>query len=227
MNPRALAAAAAARVRRSGPFQRARKALTVVLPYRKMPGGRDVLDAQYTRGSWDYLWGAAELPRFSVVVGRCHELNPAARILEIGCGEGILRARMDRSRIARFVGVDLSREAIRRATEAGSDDSTAFVCADATTYVPDEQFDIVVFNECLEYFDDPIGVARRYEASLAEGGAFVVSMFAGRHTARTRRIWKGLDAAYRPADSTRVTNHAGDSWVIKTYHPGRAGGLDE
>ena len=47
-------------------------------------------------------------------------------------------------------------------------------------------------------------------------------MFAGRHTARTRRIWKGLDAAYRPTDSTRVTNHAGDTWVIKTYHPGRA-----
>lgn len=200
--------------------QRMRKALTTVLPYRKMAGGRRLLDAEYARGGWDYLWGPGELARFSVVAGRCQRFTPAPRILEIGCGEGILRARLDTSKIAGFVGVDISEEAVRRATARASDDLTTFVRADAATFVPDGRFDIVVFNECLEYFDDPVALVRRFERYLATGGEIVVSMFAGTHTARTRHIWKRLEAVHAPVDSTRVTNHDGFTWIIKTFRPG-------
>ena len=193
-----------------------RRGLSLVLPYRKMRGGREKMDSDYARGKWDYLRGIEELGRFSVLVGYCHFLKPGGRILEIGCGEGILHERLDPARYSRFVGVDVSAEAIQRAKPGGK---TAFVCADAAVWQPGETFDLIVFNECLEYFDDPLAVVRHYEPSLAPGGAFLVSMFAGIETARTLRIWKWLESVYAVEDATRVTNRNGLTWVLKVLRP--------
>jgi SAM-dependent methyltransferase len=195
-----------------------RRGWSLVLPYRKMRGGREKMDSDYAHGKWDYLRGIEELGRFSVLVGYCHFLKPDGRILEVGCGEGVLRERLDPVRYSRYVGIDVSAEAIQRA-RARADDKTAFVCADAAAWDPGEAFDLIVFNECLEYFDDPLAVVRRYEPSLAPGGAFLVSMFAGIETVRTRRIWRWLESVYAVEDATRVTNRAGLTWVLKVLRP--------
>jgi len=196
-----------------------RRGLSLVLPYRKMRGGREKMDSDYAHGKWDYLRGIGELGRFSILVGYCHFLKPGGRILEIGCGEGILQERLDRTRYSRYVGVDVSAEAVDRATARGGDDRTAFVCADAALWQPEETFDLIVFNECLEYFDDPLAVVRHYEPALAPDGAFLVSMFTGVETARTLRIWKWLESVYSVEDATRVTNKAGISWILKVLKP--------
>lgn len=193
-----------------------KRGLSLVLPYRKMRGGREKMDSDYAHGKWDYLHGIEEMGRFSILVGYCHFLKPGARILEIGCGEGILQERLDPARYSRFVGVDVSAEAIQRARP---DEKTAFICADAAVWEPGETFDLIVFNECLEYFDDPLAVVRHYEPSLAPGGAFLVSMFAGIETARTRRIWKWLESVYAVEDATSVTNKGGFTWVLKVLRP--------
>ena len=205
-------------LRHTRPARAARRWLSRVLPYRTMEGGRERLDAQYARGSWDYLRSLDEFARFSVLAGYCHYLKPGGRILEIGCGEGILQERLDPARYARYVGVDISEEAIRRAL-ARSNGRTAFVCADAAAWEPGEAFDLIAFNECLEYFDDPVGLVRRYEPSLAPDGAFLVSMFAGLDTTRTRRIWRWLEEVYEVADATRVTNRKGLTWVLEVLRP--------
>lgn len=196
-----------------------RRGLSLVLPYRRMRGGREKMDSDYAHGKWDYLRGLDELGRFSVLVGYCHFLKPGGRILEIGCGEGILQERLDPARCSRYVGVDVSAEAVRRANARAGDGKTVFVCADAALWQPEETFDLVVFNECLEYFDDPLAVVRRYEPALAPGGAFLVSMFTGVETARTLRIWRWLESVYAVADATRVTNRAGLSWILKVLIP--------
>ena len=199
-----------------------RRGLSLVLPYRKMRGGREKMDSDYAHGKWDYLRGVEELGRFSILVGYCHFLKPGGRILEIGCGEGILQERLDPSRYSRYVGVDVSAEAVKRASDRAGSDKAAFFCADAAVWQPTEEdtaFDLIVFNECLEYFDDPLAVVRRYEPALAPGGAFLVSMFTGVETARTLRIWRWLESVYAVADSTRVTNKAGISWILKVQKP--------
>jgi 2-polyprenyl-3-methyl-5-hydroxy-6-metoxy-1,4-benzoquinol methylase len=196
-----------------------RRGLSLVLPYRRMRGGREKMDSDYAHGKWDYLRGLGELGRFSILVGYCHFLKPGGRILEIGCGEGILQERLDPARYSRYVGVDVSAEAIQR---AAGNEKTTFVCADATVWQPTEEektFDLIVFNECLEYFDDPLAVVRRYEPALAPGGTFLVSMFTGVETARTVRIWRWLEAVYTVEDATRVTNKAGLSWILKVLKP--------
>ena len=183
-----------------------------------MDGRRNVLEAEYARGTWDYLRGPEEVSRFSVVVGYCRYFNSQGSILEIGCGEGILQERLDGGRHRRYLGVDISAEAIARAARR-QNSSTSFVVEDAQVFCPDEPFDVIVFNECLEYFADPLGLVRRYERFLAPGGIYIVSIFAGIDTTRSRKIWRMLESVYRGQAATRVTNEAGYTWTVKVFRP--------
>lgn len=190
--------------------------LSALLPYQPMKGGRDLLNAEYARGEWDYLRNLTELSRFSVVAGYCHYFHPEGKILEIGCGEGILQERLCSSNYKRFVGVDISDEAIRRASQQ-QDEKTVFVREDAALYIPDDQFDIIVFNESLEYFSDPLGTVKRYADFLDPRGILIVSMYVGIDTVRTKRIWRQLEAVYSPRAETTVSTQPGYTWIIKVY----------
>jgi 2-polyprenyl-3-methyl-5-hydroxy-6-metoxy-1,4-benzoquinol methylase len=190
--------------------------LSALLPYQPMKGGRELLNAEYAKGDWDYLSGLTELSRFSVVAGYCHYFHPCGKILEIGCGEGVLQERLYSAKYKRFVGVDISDEAIRRASQK-QDEKTVFVREDATVYVPNDRFDIIVFNESLEYFSDPLGTVQRYAHFLDQTGIFIISMFAGIDTVRAKRIWKQLETVYSPKAETTVSTQPGYSWVIKVY----------
>ena len=196
----------------------ARRWLTRVLPYRPMRGGRAVLDAQYAAGDWDYLRDASELSRFSVVAGYCHHLKRGGSILEIGCGEGVLADSLDKGKYTRYLGVDVSAEAVTRAARR-QDAKTTFVAEDAMQLQVDTPFDVVVFNECLEYFADPRELVRKYEASLEPGGLFIASIFDGIDTARSVKIWRMLRGRYDEIAATRLKNEQGYAWSIKVLRP--------
>jgi 2-polyprenyl-3-methyl-5-hydroxy-6-metoxy-1,4-benzoquinol methylase len=181
-----------------------------------MKGGRELLNTEYARGDWDYLRNLHELSRFSVVVGYCHYFHPGGKILEIGCGDGILQERLCSLNYERYVGVDISDEAVRRASQK-QDEKTTFVREDAAVYTPDDRFDIIVFNESLEYFRNPLSVVQRYERFLNQAGIFIISMFVGTETVRTKRIWKHVETVYTPKAATTVSTQPGYSWVIKVY----------
>lgn len=200
-------------------FMRAcQRSASRLAPFRPMPGSQALLDAEYREGVWDYLSGLDELSRFSVIVGYCHYLAPRGSILEVGCGAGTLQGRLNPAEYSRYVGIDISTEAIRRA-KARETDQTTFVAADAATYVPAGPFDLIVFNESLEYFADPTSVVARYDTFLTERGRHIVSMFVGLDTARTSRIWRRLDRRYRIETQTRVMNGEGFVWIIKVLLP--------
>jgi hypothetical protein len=80
-----------------------------------------------------------------------------------------------------------------------------------------------VFNECLYYFDDPVGVLRRYERLLERAGILIVSMHA---THRNRRIWKAVEGHRRAEDEIQVTNRSGTSWTIKVFVSTRSGDVE-
>jgi SAM-dependent methyltransferase len=195
-----------------------KRRLSALLPYRPMDGGRPLLDAEYSSGVWDCLRELEELSRFSVIAGYCHHLKDQGSILEIGCGEGILQERLNGARYSRYVGVDISAEAIRRAVRK-QDKKNLFVAEDANTYVPTEQFDIIIFNECLEYFAAPLNLVRRYHSFLKEDGIYIISMFVCLDTVRTKRIWKMLESLYKAKVETYVSNGKGYSWIIKVFAP--------
>jgi SAM-dependent methyltransferase len=194
------------------------KLVSLLRPYEPMGQGRELLDAQYASADWDYLRSIGEAPRFGVVSAYCRQLASNGSVLEIGCGEGFLLEHLDRSRYRHFTGIDISSVAIDRA-RALEDDRTTFLCTDAESYVPDRSHDLIVFNEVLEYFDDPLALVQRYEPFLTGDGSFVASMFAGIRTARSRRIWKALAAAYDITAHTRVSTHRSYLWNIKVLRP--------
>jgi 2-polyprenyl-3-methyl-5-hydroxy-6-metoxy-1,4-benzoquinol methylase len=163
-----------------------------------------------------------ELGRYSAIIGYCRDFNPHAAVLDIGCGEGILQ-RLLSPTYSKYLGVDLSQAAIDRAAAAAADaDNTKFVAGDARDFAPEEHFDVVVFNECLYYFEEPLAITQRYEGCLNKSGIFLVSNVIRR---RSRAARRDLQSAYVLLDRVLLENCRGVRWQVEVLSPGLCGRL--
>lgn len=165
---------------------------------------------QYAAGEWTWLARPGELARYSVLAGYALELKPGGKLLDVGCGEGLLRDRLHPRAFTQYVGIDFE-EAIRRAAHR-IDERTRFVDADMNFFVPDVAFDTIVFNESLYLFRDVARGLERYEGFLAPKGLFLISMHGG---AKTQEIWSLLGERYVAVDEVTITNRDGATWTCK------------
>jgi 2-polyprenyl-6-hydroxyphenyl methylase/3-demethylubiquinone-9 3-methyltransferase len=172
---------------------------------------KDVWEREYQGGEWDYLHSLEQLPRYSVLVGYIQRLRPQAAVLDVGCGDGFLQRLLAPYGYERYVGTDLSNAAIASAQQA-ADERTAFVQCDAATWNPDGSFDVIVFNEVLYYFHQPVDILRRYESCLRPHGFFIVSMFS--RAGHTAGIWRALQRAYVCPHTTSVVSVGHSRWNI-------------
>src|SRR3954451_12507474 len=178
------------------------------------PLRKEAWEEQYRQGGWEFMRRLDEVARYSVIAGYLHHLKPGGSVLDVGSGEGLLADHLRPLGYSRFLGVDLSEAAIAQA--AGRRDATTdFAAADAESYTPPGRWDAIVFNECVYYFNDPVGSVRRYEAFLEEGGVFVVSTFRSR---RSDVIVKRLLESCRLLEETAVSNRKG-TWVVRVLTP--------
>ena len=120
----------------------------------------------------------------------------ARRILDIGCGEGALRAALPARLRPRVVGLDASRTMLRA-------HPPPVIQADATAipFLP-AVFDAAVAVNVLDHLPDPtiaIGEARRV---LAVGGAFVAATASRHDSPELAHVWRpppaGFDAEEGP-----------------------------
>jgi len=192
-----------------------RKALWKLLPYSPDLVPQEQFERLYASGSLDWYGDITELARYSAVSGYCRYFKPSGAILDVGCGEGILQARLDPNAYSRYVGVDFSKTAISRAA-CRQDEKTGFVMADFNTYIPDEQFDVIVFNECLFHTNDPLGFVKRYEGFLKRDGLFIVSIC---DHERVKKVWKILEAVYAVKDEVHISHRSKASWTVKILIP--------
>jgi 2-polyprenyl-3-methyl-5-hydroxy-6-metoxy-1,4-benzoquinol methylase len=173
-------------------------------------------DREYRTDKWCYMRALPELARYSVVAGYAQYLAAQGELLDLGCGEGILQGRLGSTGYARYVGVDISRAAIDAAS-ACDDARTQFVCADVARFEPEGLFDVIVLNEVLYYFSEPLAVLRHYERFLKPEGVFVISMFV---TDETRANWQLLEADYDLIDQTYAANaKSGFAWDCRAARP--------
>lgn len=179
-------------------------------------------EEQYRSGEWKFLSGIAETGRFSVIAGYCNLYRPKT-ILDVGCGQGVLAGRIKDLPYERYLGVDFSSEAIKQANDAEADERTAFVIADAKTYRPTSRFDVIVFNECLYYFNDPCAVMQNFIPSLAPNGRVIVSMY---KTIHNWSIWPMLEASMEVEDSIVVINRSKTTWMVEVMVPSMDSRLD-
>ncbi|MBV8144675.1 MAG: class I SAM-dependent methyltransferase [Gammaproteobacteria bacterium] len=174
-------------------------------------------ETQYAAGRWDFLGTLSELARFSVLAGYVCHLKPGAAVLDIGCGQGFLLRRLPVSGYSRYAGIDLSASAISNAREHDSERST-FLVADCESYVPEEPFDVIVFNEVLCCLRHPLHTVERYRRSLSPGGLLLVSLCTAARGSTA--ILRRLKQRYAPLDEVRLTHDARKvSWVCAALRP--------
>jgi 2-polyprenyl-3-methyl-5-hydroxy-6-metoxy-1,4-benzoquinol methylase len=166
-------------------------------------------DDEYRRGRWACLRAPAERARYSVIVGLIAS-TPSPSVLDVGCGEGVLYQQFRPYGYSRYVGLDLSHEAIDRAA-AGAGPDTTFLEADADTYQAQGPYDVIVFNEMLYYLPEPVQAVRRYARALAPGGRMIVSTWMG--SPRAIAILRQLGEAFAVVEETMVV-HRGNQWKL-------------
>lgn len=165
---------------------------------------------QYAEGGWTWLSRPGELARYGVLSMYALELRPGGKVLDVACGEGLLRDRLHPRAFSEYVGIDFE-EPIRRAAHR-VDDRTRFVVADMNFFEPDTAFDTIVFNESLYLFRDVASAMLRYESFLAPGGILLVSMHGG---VKTEEIWRLLADRYPVLDAVSITNRDGSIWMCQ------------
>ena len=132
----------------------------------------------------DYARNAAFVPQLGDPVLKLLNPQPGELILDVGCGDGVLTARIQAAG-ARVIGLDASPEMVEAARARGID---AFV-ADAEGMELERfgQFDAVFSNAALHWMLDPDAVASGIFAALKGGGRFVGEMGGEGNLARLRR----------------------------------------
>jgi 2-polyprenyl-3-methyl-5-hydroxy-6-metoxy-1,4-benzoquinol methylase len=158
-----------------------------------IPVERDKWDAEYRKGDWDFLHAIDQLPRYAIIADYVRTFRRGAAVLDIGCGEGILQEKIGRDSYTRYLGIDISAAAVERA-QSRADVNTKFLAGDAASFDPRAKFDVIIFNESLYYFDDPIAVLKRYGAFLERGGVFVASLYEGSY--RSIAVQRLLETQY-------------------------------
>jgi SAM-dependent methyltransferase len=178
---------------------------------------REMWDLQYRNGHWARLNDLCEQAHNAVAVSYIAHLRPESSVLEIGCGEGSLLRRLKQVGYRNYTGIDISEFAIGKCRQF-SDQKTTFLVGDAERYVPDADFDVLVLNECIYYFVEPIITLQRYANYLTPGGLFVISLF---DKDRTRPIRRRLMTEFSLVDETLVSNSKG-TWYCLALRPQRA-----
>lgn len=181
------------------------------------PSIRVFWEAQYLDGEWDHLKDLSHVPLYGVLVGYYKFFKQGGSILDVGCGEGVFQERLGSNSYSRYVGIDISDEAIRRAS-LKEDDNTKFIRIDASNFHIKEIFDVIVFSEILYYIEYNLisNFMKKYEQFLKKDGIFIISMM---NNPNTTEIWKILESMYSLIDKTHLSNKSGKSWTCKVYLP--------
>lgn len=171
-------------------------------------------EKQYSSGEWSFLSTIHEAAHYSIIAGYLDYFKKYDLILDVGCGEGILQQRMQTVGYKKYVGIDISEQAINKA-RLKENDRTSFIRAEADKLNFEKNYyNAIIFNEILYYLETPLEIVKKYEDYLRPEGIFIISMCTHR---KSRSIWKNLDAYYSFADETKVTNQKRNSWVIKCW----------
>lgn len=183
------------------------------------PVPREAFDEEYRSGNWDHFEGPAETPRNLVLARLVSERFRQPSILDVGCGSGRLAMLYQGHAFARYTGVDVSTEGLKKALSRGLP-RVVFLEADYETWRPVESFDAIIFNESIGYARDPAETLRAFSLGLSSGGLFFVSHFrSGNHAA----LWRRLERVCEVLFATNVVSASGKAWDIKVLRPRAAG----
>jgi trans-aconitate methyltransferase len=129
-------------------------------------------DQYYKSGRWDYLDSDHSGEMVKVVERYANK----GRILDMGCGPGILAGLLNHSSFEYYRGVDASSEAIAKARKRANE-RICFDIGDIQRYECEDDFDLIVFEESLYYVPFfRYRLLKRYCRRLRPDGMFIVTV---------------------------------------------------
>jgi 2-polyprenyl-3-methyl-5-hydroxy-6-metoxy-1,4-benzoquinol methylase len=136
-------------------------------------------DKEFSSTKWDFI----NHTEGDCVYENLEKYANNGSVLDLGCGPGNTANEMAVNSYQKYVGVDISEEALakaRKRTEMeGRTAKNTFVQSDFVNYNPIEKFDVILFRESMYHV--PMGKIKhtldRLSAYLKEGGVFVVRMY--------------------------------------------------
>lgn len=168
-------------------------------------------DQGYAHGQHDHYADLSDCPRYGVLASYLSALPGRLHVVDIGCGQGLLRTYIPDQKIASYVGLDQSASAIRQA-EQREFPATRFEVA---TLPREIGWDVAICNEMLYYLDDVDVFLSEVRRFVRPGGLLLVSMtrFHGDFV-----IWRKLSGQLDLADSCMVINRAErEKWRLACY----------
>jgi trans-aconitate methyltransferase len=177
---------------------------------------RERWNYQYAKGQWDGLKADYERERQETVRDYFIRHKNGGSLLEIGAGDGILPELVfQKQHYSTYVGVDVADEVIAKCNERLGDDRHKFMFGDMNDWTIEGSFDVVLFNEAINYarnLDKTLTDARK---NLAADGVFIVSMHEHK---RSPEIWAAFDRHFDVLEQRLVENDF-SKWRVKVGKP--------
>jgi len=185
------------------------------------PSGASLFDSEYAAGEWDHLTDVSERPRYGVIAAYCRHFAPGGRLLDVGCGVGLLSQHINAGANGNYVGIDVSAKAVA-AAKAAAGGRGVFHVADVAGYSPEGRFDAVIFNEVLYYLQAPGEVVAQYSRLLAPAGVIIVSQWSGIGRVKGAQLWRLVMRGHDVLGETRIIGDGDRSWTIRVLRPAPA-----
>lgn len=139
---------------------------------------KQLWDQEFGNRQWDYLEHTDNDPIYVYL----EKYEDKGNILDLGCGSGNTGNELNWSKYAHYNGVDISEVAIQKAElrtrENHRQAKNKYVCCDIESYVPHQQYDVILFRESIFYI--PVrrikAVLNRYSRYLRPNGIFLIRM---------------------------------------------------
>ena len=170
---------------------------------------------QFENNRWDDLRDPGELGRYSIIVGFTHFFCRKPRILDLGCGEGILQERFAPTDYTAYLGIDFSDVAIAKAGKL-KNARTDFRVGDLNELKVEGIYDAIIYNESLNYLSKPQAVVQALFPHLSEGGVFIFSLV-DKHGKEQTGLWQQLGEILDLQEASKVVNRKGHIWTIQVY----------
>jgi SAM-dependent methyltransferase len=149
-----------------------------LLSYGPTPIKKFFWDREFANGKWNFIDDTAS----DCVYSHLERFAANKSILDLGCGPGNTANELA-PLYRKYVGVDISDEALakakRRTEQNGRADRNSFDQGDFLSYVPPQNFDVILFREAMYHV--PLGKVKeildRFSKYLADDGVFIVRMY--------------------------------------------------
>jgi SAM-dependent methyltransferase len=173
---------------------------------------------QYAKGQWEGLKSDVELERQELIKDYFLKYKgEGGSLLEFGCGFGVLPdVIFKKQHYSHYVGVDVSDYIIEQ-IQTLADSRHVFEIGDMENYHFKEKYDVIAFNECINYSKDiPKLIDDCVKNGLKKDGIFIISVHLFK---RSPDIWQDIHANLTVLETHTIVKPK-NTWQVEVLRKG-------